>query len=222
MPRATGSRRLPMPTQHRVQQGECLTSIAEQYGFFWQTLWDHPENARLRDQGRHPNTLMPGDVVHIPDKRMASYTRRTGARHTWKVKGIPAKLRVQILEDDRPRANEPFVLDVGGAITMGTTDGSGFVVANVPPRATQGVLTVGEGETATEYVVRLGHLDPFDTVSGVQARLTNLGFHCEVTGSLDDTTREALRAFQAQHGLAVTGDADGATMSRIRDLHDTL
>jgi hypothetical protein len=33
--------------KHTVAEGECLSSIAHRYGFFWKTLWDHPENARV-------------------------------------------------------------------------------------------------------------------------------------------------------------------------------
>lgn len=206
---------------HRVAQGECLTSIAEQYGFYWESLWNHPRNAGLQEKGRHPNTLLPGDVVHIPDKRVAKYTRRTGARHTWKVKGIPAKLRVQIMEDDVPRRNEPFTLDIDGAITVGTTDGDGFVEANIPPRSHRGVLLVGDGESERRYDLQLGHLDPFDTLTGVQARLSNLGFACGHDGELDELTRDALRSFQAEHGLDLTGEPDPSTQAKLREVHDT-
>ncbi len=210
-----------MSTSHTVQQGECLSSIAEQYGFFWETLWQHPANAALKREGRHPNALLPGDVVHIPDKRLKEYTRPTGARHTWRVRGVPVKLRVQILDDDVARANEPFTLDVEGAVVTGTTDGQGFVEATIPSRSTRGVLIVGEGEAETRYELMLGHLDPVESVSGTQARLANLGYRCAVTGTLDDATREAVAAFQAVAGIGVTGDADDATRAKLRELHDT-
>lgn len=206
---------------HVVTQGECLSSIADEYGFFWESLWEHPRNASLKAQGRHPNALLPGDVVHIPDKRVKEYTRATGARHTWRVRGVPMKVRVQILDDDVPRAHEPFTLDVDGVIVVGATDGDGFVEATLPRRAWRGVLTVGEGETATRYDLQLGHLDPVETVSGVQARLANLGYQCPTTGELDDATRAALAAFQAVAKLAVTGEADDATRAKLRTLHDT-
>jgi hypothetical protein len=43
-----------MPTTHQVQQGECLVSIAESYGFFWETLWNLP---RTRPFARPDGTL---------------------------------------------------------------------------------------------------------------------------------------------------------------------
>lgn len=207
-------------SDHVVTQGECLSSIAEQYGFFWETLWEHPRNASLKQGGRHPNALMPGDVVHIPEKRMKEYTRATGARHTWRVRGVPVKLRIQILDDDVPRANEPFTLDAEGVVVVGVTDGQGYVEAVIPTRALRGVLTVGEGETATRYDLMLGHLDPVETVSGAQERLANLGYRCEVTGELDDPTRAAVAAFQAVEKLRATGELDDATRSKLREKHD--
>jgi hypothetical protein len=48
----------------------------------------------------------------------------------------------------------------------------------------------------------IGHLDPIGLVSGVQARLQNLGYPCAVTGESDETTLAALRIFRARNGLS--------------------
>ncbi|MEZ4406339.1 MAG: peptidoglycan-binding protein [Polyangiales bacterium] len=204
-----------------MQQGECLSSIAERYGFFWQTLWNAPENEGLRASGRHPNVLHPGDVVVIPDKRVTSYMRPTGSRHTWKVKGVPAKMRLRLMWEDDPRVNEPYTLFVDGKETSGTTDGDGWIEVSIPPRAQTGTLVVGEGDHEEEYTLTLGQLDPVEEVSGVQARLANLGFPCEISGSLDEPTRAALRRFQLQQGMEPTGEIDDATRSRLREQHET-
>ena len=66
-----------MPTRHRVQPGECLVSISESYGFFWETLWSHPENETLRNRRRDPTVLLPGDEVFVPEKTIKSYDRPT-------------------------------------------------------------------------------------------------------------------------------------------------
>jgi hypothetical protein len=46
-----------MPIPHTVQNGECLSSIAFQYGFFVSTIWDDPDNAQLRGQRKDHNIL---------------------------------------------------------------------------------------------------------------------------------------------------------------------
>ncbi len=56
-------------TDHPVEAGECLHAIAVRYGFFWETLWNLPENAELKKLRKGPESLEPGDVVHIPDLR---------------------------------------------------------------------------------------------------------------------------------------------------------
>ena len=33
---------------HVVQKRDCITSIADQHGFYWETIWSHAENAGLR------------------------------------------------------------------------------------------------------------------------------------------------------------------------------
>ena len=208
-----------MPT-HTVAQGECLTSIADRYGLYWQTLWNDPGNNSLRERGRHPNTLMPGDVVHIPERKIRDYVRATGQRYTWKVKGIPAKIRMRFQWDDAPRANERYTLTVDGVVTEGTTDGDGRIELTVPPQAASARLRIGEGEREEEYDLGVGHLDPVEELTGVQARLANLGFACPVSGSLDAATRDALRTFQATCRLPVTGEADDATRARLRDAHE--
>ena len=51
-----------------VKQGDSLASIAFDHGLFWQSVWNHPNNARLKQQRGSPNILKPGDVVFVPDE----------------------------------------------------------------------------------------------------------------------------------------------------------
>jgi len=138
-----------MPTTHQVQQGECLVSIAESYGFFWETLWNLPENKAIREARRDPTVLLPGDVVTIPEKTVKEYVRPTGARHTFRVKNIPAKLNLRLHDEGgEPRANLAYVLTIDGVETRGSTDGEGAVRVPIPPQARRGTLLLvesGEG-----------------------------------------------------------------------------
>ncbi|WP_347988693.1 peptidoglycan-binding domain-containing protein [Methylomonas sp. AM2-LC] len=95
-----------MPKKYTVQTGECVSSIAFENGFFWQTIWDHPENLELKQLRTNPNILKEGDVLTIPDKRQKQVSCATDKRHPFKLKGVPAKLRLRIMEPPKPE-NKP-------------------------------------------------------------------------------------------------------------------
>jgi len=205
--------------QHTVRQGDCISSIAERHGLFWETVWQHPNNAGLRERRGDPNVILPGDVVFVPERRIAEYRRPTGATHTFQRKGVPAQLRLQFLEGDQPRANEAFTITVDGVETRGQTDGDGVLQVSIRPTAMR--ATVRFDSDGEEVDLQLGMLDPVESMTGVKARLLNLGFDVpSVSDGLDDATREALREFQQRVGLPVTGEADDATRARLAELHD--
>ncbi len=80
-----------------------------------------------------------------------------------------------------------------------------------------------ESDEPLEEVFRfnLRHMDPSTQVSGAQGRLHLLGYGLGgprgITGKLDDPTRAALSAFQADHELEVTGDLDDATKAKLAE-----
>ena len=92
---------------YRVGANECLSSIAERFGFFWKTLWFHPQNGDLRSLRKDPNVLMEGDRLFIPKKQEKLESRATDATHSFSRLGVPAKLRLRLMKDNEPRKNEP-------------------------------------------------------------------------------------------------------------------
>lgn len=204
-----------MPKSHRVQQGDCIDSIAFENGFFPETIWNDAANAELKKLRGDPNVLLPGDVVVVPDKRTKTVALRTGARHVFRRKGVPEKLRLRFLREGQPRAAESYVLEIDGAALSGTTDAEGRIEHWIPPNARSGRIVFG-GESQA-YALLLGELDPIDTVSGVQARLFALGFYDgPVDGEETAETEEAVQEFQAAHALEPFGAVDDATRDALR------
>lgn len=203
---------------HTVEPGECLVTIAARYGFAWKTLWEHDDNAALREQRKNPNLLFPGDVVQIPAKEAKQHSVKTGKNHEFKVKRASAMLRLRLVESGEALADEPFTLEVGGTSVKGKTDGEGKLEQAVPVAAKQAVLVLDERRQS--FTLKLGHLDPAAEVSGAQARLRNLGIYSgDVDGELGPITREALETFQAASGIDVTGELDEATQGKLEEAY---
>jgi N-acetylmuramoyl-L-alanine amidase len=204
---------------HFVKQGDCMNTIACQYGFFWETLWNHERNAELKKKRQDPNVLMAGDQVFIRDKRVKEESGATGQTHTFRLKGVPVKLRFQLVDfDGSPRAGEKYTLTVDGSKRSGVTGEDGEISEVIPPQAKKAKLEIID--TGEEYDFDLGHVNPVEYASGVQARLKNLGYYKgEITSTLDDETKEAIRRFQRAHGLPETGDTDSQTLDLLRETH---
>jgi LysM repeat protein len=201
-----------MPAQHTVQQGDCFSSIAAQYGFPWKTLWNHPSNSELKQLRKDPSVLYPGDVVNIPDKDIREESRSTDVRHKFKKKGEPTHIKIRLLLDDQPRPGLNYELQVNGQKITGSTDGGGYLRADIPPDASEGVLVVNEGTTKDVYQLSFGALDPIDTEDGVRERLASLGY--DVTDGLAD----AVQGFQTKQGLQATGTIDDALRAKLKEI----
>jgi N-acetylmuramoyl-L-alanine amidase len=206
---------------HVVAQGESVDSIAALCGHVPDTIWNAPENRDLKSQRKDPHILMPGDRLFVPPLEPKTVSVATGSLHKFTVQRPRARLNVQIVEAGKPRANEPFVLVVDRNTRLsGKTDGDGRVDQPLPPLARMASLTVGEGDAAVTYRLLLRALDPVTEVSGVQARLRNLGYgEVPLDGEMGPATVAALLAFQKANGLQATGDADDATRDKLAEKH---
>lgn len=215
-----------MSTVHVVKQGECLYRIAKHYGFAdWRTIYDHADNEAFRSKRPNPNVIYPGDELAIPDKDTKQLVLPTTTKHKLRVKRPRVMLRIK-LEDElgQPLAGKQFELVFGQDLHEGSTDGDGVLEVKVRTSDELGELTVwGSGDRQAErwsWQLRVGHLDPVEELVGVRERLNNLGFYCTPTGQEpDDTLRFAVRGFQRQVGLEVTGEVDDATRGKLVQLH---
>ena len=214
-----------MAENHIAKYGECITSIADANGFFWQTIWDHAQNKALREKRKDPNTLIEGDAVFIPDKQRKQEEIETSKKHRFMKKGVPALFRIQLMEEEKPLANLPFELNIqaesGNVTHTGTTTADGVVESTLPTDATSARLFVGVEPRRKEYNLKFGLLPPIDDVSGIQARLKNLGYYeGDLTRRLDDATKAAITAFQSRFKLQPTGQPDQKTKDKLLEIHE--
>lgn len=206
-----------MSTDYEVSQGDTIPSIALDTGFFWETIWNFGENANLKSKRKNPNILYEGDIVKIPDLKTKSDSKATGTSYKYKRKGEPIKITIKLLKSDgKPRANEAYVLDLDGKQFKGNTDGDGQIKQKIPGDCKGGTLSLKDGKEVMP--VQVGMLDPIDQISGVQHRLSNLGFDCDPTGELDDQTVRALQNFQAENNMQITDKIEESLKSKLLDL----
>ena len=210
--------------EHLVRQGECLSSIAAQYGFdSWHTIYDHPNNQEFRKKRPNPDVIHPGDRISIPERERVVECG-TQSSHKFKRKTIKTSLRICFLDKDRePMTQKRYRLRWGSSEIEGETDGDGFLEHPIPPGVDRADLfvedLVKEGETQ-HWSLRVGHLDPIDELTGVQARLSNLGYPCGPSrGEMDIDTADAIEQFQGDQGLAIDGDLTEETRSKLEDCY---
>ena len=209
---------------YTVKQGECMTLIAHRHGFAdWKRIYQHPDNAELRQKRPDPNVLWPGDQVVIPDPESPEYPRVTDKRHRFVLHRPTKKLHLVFqLRGGRPLAGLPYELSVEGMDTVaGKTDGDGAVKHDIPVEALKGTIKIGG-------VVRdlaIGHLDPMTEtrrggLNGIQARLKNLGYNPgNIDGEWDLDTWKAIREFQHDHDLPVDGKLTDALRDKLGERH---
>jgi hypothetical protein len=209
-----------MPENYVVKQGDCISSIAFEKGFFPDTLWNHPNNKDLKEKRKDPNVLLPGDVVHVPDKRLKEVSHSTNQVHKFKVKNVPANLIVFLRYGGEPLKNEPYTLDIDGKVSEGKTDNEGRIRVPVIPNAEKGKLVVGEPGREINYTLDLANLDPIDEVIGFKKRLQNLGYS---VGKVDNTVtpefESAIRFFEAENKLEPTGEINETNKSKLKELY---
>ncbi|HBZ71218.1 MAG TPA: hypothetical protein DEP35_16415 [Deltaproteobacteria bacterium] len=199
--------------EHVVSQGDCISSIAEQYGLAWSKVWNDPANAELRCLRKNPNVLFPGDVVRLPERQSRDEEGATGLRHSFKKTGALVVLRLRLLLDGRPRRNRPYRIIVDGIWKEGRTDSRGFLELSIPGCARSAKLCLTEDGFQDIYDLCLGSVDPISTESGAIHRLANLGY------PTNTDLPSAIRAFQISAGLEATGRMDAATQTKLEEAY---
>ena len=216
---------------HTVLQGEHLSGIARQYGFWsGKLIWDHPQNAELKKLRQNPNVIFPGDSVFIPEKRPRTEIRSAGKAYRFELKTETILLRL-VLEDlfEKPIANATCELRVEDDVFPLTTDGTGRIEQEIEWDARTALLTIKDPSTPINEIlipIRIGELDPVNEESGQRARLNNLGYFAgpldeKTPATRDDAARflSAVEEFQCDHGLVVDGKCGPTTQARLRQLH---
>jgi hypothetical protein len=188
-----------------VRQGDYLAKLADKMGFDADEVWSHAKNQGLKDAGRTPDMLCPGDVLHVPE---GSRPQRVSLGGDNPYAGVirTVHIAVRFQDEGRPLANEAYLLAGVGEIVEGTTKDDGLVECDVPTTCAQ--VQVSFPAKGLTYFLKVGHLDPPETESGLAQRLQNLGCYAEPESD-DGFEREAswkdsaLKLLERRRGRAV-------------------
>lgn len=203
--------------EHVIRPGECLASLAAKLRAAVDDIWELDENKDLRERRQDPYVLAPGDRVMVPTPSTQAVPVAAGMRHVFQVRSAFADFQVRVVRNGKPRANAEYKLVVdGGAFEIeGISDGDGVVRARIPASAKRGVVEFADGRGKVAF--ELGTLEPWDTLKGVQGRLRDLGYYLgDVDGLYGPRTARALRKFQKDEGLEVTGKPNEPTRVALR------
>jgi hypothetical protein len=210
---------------YTVQQGDHVFKVAKVFGFSdYQTIWNDPNNADLKQQRQNPNVLFPGDSLYIPDREQRVESRPTDKKHPFKKTTKGLKLRLTLVDlYEKPIANASCVLALGSDSSNVTTDGSGKIEQDIQPTDHDAILVIQDEQTPlnnTQIAIKIGDLDPEDKISGQIARLNNLGYSAGDVQKPDQTAFEsAVEEFQCDNGLTVDGICGPITYAKLKQVH---
>jgi hypothetical protein len=206
---------------HVVRQGECIYSIAWKAGLSWEVVWNDPANAGLKEAREDPGVLLPGDLVTLPPRTPPQLLDLdVGQTNEFSVQVPEMDLRLVLSDDNGPRSGVRYKLEIDGAVHEASTGRDGKICVPIRPDTRFGKLTLGEGESAEVFRVELGAIDPIDSITGVQSRLANLGYSVgPIDGILGSHTARAIREFQKDAGVTVTGKLDSSTLERLEQAY---
>lgn len=233
-----------MPRRHRVKQGETLPEIARRYGFLnWRVLAEHPDNTTLFET-RRAGMLYPGDEIVIPDRDDRADDADTEQRHDFVVPLKRRYLRLRLLDArNDPLQNYRCRLHLLDGTVTRHTDTDGILETELSLR--QAFLRVeletplDEPQASTRPFLparqtwlrwlRIGDLDPPTELTGLHARLRNLGYYFgKLDAPMDQSTRLALYKFERDwiptvadtHRNEMPAAPDERTMRALAEVHD--
>ena len=207
---------------HKVKQGEDLKKILKdpKYGMMRiSKVLKDPKNAGLfknQDKDRDAAILNPGNKIFIPEKELREESGQTEKRHRFILKHERMLILIIKNADGEPLRNQKYRLQIDDDWFEGMTNDEGRLEQTISLDAEEGELHIA-GQVRP---LKVAHLDPITTVSGVQARLNNLGFNAgPVDGKKGPKTKAAVKEFQKSRNIAVDGIVGPQTRRHLKDAY---
>jgi hypothetical protein len=200
--------------KEKISPSEHFDELAARHGVTVEKL--KRKNLHLDKDRKSGSLLNPGDEINIPGKERQTFNRPTDVKHSFKKKSPKKKLRLQFLEEGKPRDGLSAKLSVDGEDRDLATDGEGKLEVEIEAITTSAILILETEVGPEEYHLQIGDKDPISTDRGLQTRLSNLGFYGgNIDGDLGPVTNEALACFQYFHELYDSVGFDSKSRDKI-------
>ena len=209
-----------------VRQGDYLTKLAHTMGFDPDLVWNHSKNSELREKRADKDLLHPGDILWLPpspDKKRLQVRSGAANRYIARIPKKPVEVRIQV--GGEPLADEPAViLGIGPDPFETKTDVAGWIRTEVQVHVRE--IEVILPRKRRTLRVRVGDMDPVNTVNGLRKRLQHLGFYQPTRVGVENQDASdpsaligALKAFQMARNIAPSGKLDDETKSALLAKH---
>ena len=202
-----------------VATGDFLAALALRHGFDAEAVWSHEKNADLRALRGTPDILQAGDILCFPRApRPGPHVQARGS-NAYRVREATAPVTLSLRQGQALLANEPCLVHGPGAPQHLTTDGRGVLTFRAPLLIA--TVTLEVPRLSIVRLLRVGHLDPLASASGVRQRLRNLGFAPidPIALQAPEELAAAIKRFQKAQGIRVTGQLDEATRDALLQAH---
>lgn len=225
--------------EHKVKRGDTLSFIAEKYNTTVEKIWNSAGNSKLKQKRDSPDILFSGDVLTIPAIEEKNEDAKLESNNKFYCDVNFGEIIIKFLKYEKPRENLKYAafFEKSCFSNDDKVDDTGVVAHEVNFEEKMGVINLfpekDSAYIAEKYTLKIGELDPLDTISGIQARLKNLGYYFEnenkfpSIGSekpykdedMDIHTKNALAVFQIENDLEPTGIYDDKTKDKLKVIH---
>lgn len=223
-----------------VKQGDTLSAIAKKHKINPEKIWNHSKNAKLKEKRGSRDVLLPEDKLEIPAPEEKDEGLKLECINRFYIDAEHGEVKIAFWKYDKPRESlqyTPFFEESGIANICSKLDANAIASHEIDHDEKHGKITLEPEEDSEldieEYSLRIGWLDPLDYLSGVQARLRNLGYFFDVhkwfpfessrkpysEDEADELTKNAIAVFQIENGIEPTGNYNEETKSKLREVH---
>lgn len=149
-----------MAVNYQIKLGDCIFCVINEHNLLPDTVWQHTNNAALRQKRRELKMLVPDDVLFIPDIRPKEVKRATNQVHKFQMKGELHRHWIEIElvgEDDKPIPNEKYKVKLpDGTEKEGTLDQNGWARVESDPKGDCEITFPEMDKEAWKYIEAVG------------------------------------------------------------------